>query len=150
MKIAFVCHGNVNRSRAGEEIMKSLGFSSVESFAIGLKSKDGRPITKKMRTILQERSIPFDFEVRSRVMKLEDVENNDIIFIMDDSNLKYFQERFGELGKEKIRFLGEQINVKKIADPGFSAGTEKFYKAFEQILEACKIVKLKIDKNEKL
>lgn len=150
MKIGFICHGNVNRSRAAEEILKSMGHKEVESFAVGLKSKGGRPITKKMRTILEEAGIPYNKEVRSRVITMEDIERIDLLYVMDSGNLKNFKIRFGDFGNEKIRLLPELIGMKRIADPGFSKGTEKYYEACHSIQQACAVIIEKLSSNEKL
>lgn len=136
--ICFICHGNVNRSKAAEFIMKGLRPDlKIDSFAVGLKSQGGKLITKKMRGVLESNGIEYDITSRSKVLTPEDINNCYIIFAMDDNNLRHYRERFGDLGAEKLFLLPELIGNSRIKDPGFSKGVEGFVKAFEEIRMCC-------------
>lgn len=124
MKVLFLCHGNINRSAAGEIILKSM-FPSVEVRSAGLKDKAGGQITnKRMREALN--SAGYSTEgIRSRKASQDDIDWSDIVLYMDDSNEKKIVEQFGENTLMKSRRLGMYIGVSKIPDPQFS-GPEAF------------------------
>ena len=137
----FICHGNVNRSRIAEEILKKLRPDlEVDSVAVGVKSSGGKLLTKKMRTILDENEVPYNIEKRSKVVDIDEIESAGRVFVMDKNNIKHYKERFGERGVEKLEFLGEFIGKERIKDPGFSKGMDDFYSAYDDIYKSCELL----------
>ena len=109
----------------------------VESRAVGLKAKEGVLISKKTRTVLEEKGIPFNEQRRSKLLTREDIENFDVIYVMDKNNVKHYQARFGNLGMEKVKLLPALIGKDKIPDPAFSKGLDKYYEVFDLIYQCC-------------
>lgn len=138
--VIFICHGNINRSRAAEEILKQLRPDlMIDSFAVGLKAKPGVIISKRMREILRERGYQYDIEKRSQVLTEKDFHAVEHVYIMDFHNMRHFIARFGSEHLHHLNYLGAKIG-KVIKDPGFSKGTEQYYVAFRMIQECCKIL----------
>lgn len=136
--VIFICHGNVNRSRAAEEILKNLNPSlNIESFAVGIKSEPGRLMTKKIRTVFDENFEPYDSSIRSKILTLNNIKNAGRVFIMDNNNLKHYKLRFGEELIGKLEMLSLFINEPKIPDPGFSEGLTQFRETFNKIKSCC-------------
>lgn len=128
MKILFVCHGNINRSAAGEIILKRmLRLRDIDGWEVksaALKETKGNEITaKKMRDALNELEIPTT-GIRSTPISQELVDWADRIFYMDDSNENKLDEKFGNSIFHKATRLGNFIGVKKIPDPNFAKGNE--------------------------
>lgn len=133
MKVLFVCHGNVNRSAAAEVIAKQ-DYPFLEVKSCGLKTTDGKIISKKMRESLEK--IGYNnLEVRSTVITRDLVDWADQIFYMDDANEKRFIEKFGQM--DKAQKLSNLIpGVKKIPDPAYCKGTEVHEEVINLIKEA--------------
>lgn len=123
MKILFVCHGNINRSAAGEIILKQIK-PEWEVKSAALKDTKGNEITaKKMRDALNEMGYPTS-GIRSTPISLELAYWADVIFYMDDSNEKKLSDKFGNNIISKAIRLGSFIGVRKIPDPNFAKGNE--------------------------
>jgi protein-tyrosine phosphatase len=101
MKILFVCHGNINRSAAGEIILQKFK-PDWEIKSAALKDTNGGEITaKKMRLALTEKGFPTD-GIRSTPISKELVDWADVIFYMDDSNEKRLFSKFGVINFQII------------------------------------------------
>lgn len=138
--VIFICHGNVNRSRAAETILRFLRPDlSVDSFAVGIKAKPGAKFSKKMREVLIRNGYEetVDEDKRSQVLGRDSISEAEHVFIMDTSNMKYLYKRLGLQATEKVKYLGKFIGQLEIKDPGFSQGTEDYVRAFEEIEECC-------------
>jgi len=99
MNVLFVCHGNINRSAAGEIILKKIKPDwNVRSAA--LKNTKGNEITaKKMRTALEE--LGYDGKgIRSTPISQDHVDWADPNFAQGN-----------ELHKQVIRMLEEALKV---------------------------------------
>jgi protein-tyrosine-phosphatase len=123
MKVLFVCHGNINRSAAGEIILKAKKPEWEIKSAALKDTKGGELTAKKMRGILE--SAGYSGEgIRSTPISQELVDWADVIFYMDDSNEKKLEDKFGlDVFKKSVR-IGSLIGVPKIPDPGFAKGTD--------------------------
>lgn len=135
MKILFVCHGNINRSAAGEIILQKLK-PDWEIKSAALKDTNGGEITaKKMRLALTEKGFPTD-GIRSTPISKELVDWADVIFYMDDSNEKRLFSKFGvDASKKSIR-ISSLIGEKKIPDPNFAKDNELHKKVVDMLVNA--------------
>lgn len=123
MRILFLCHGNINRSAAGEVILKYLQPDwNVKSAALK-DTKGGEITTLKMRTALAERGFPTD-GIRSTPVSQELVDWADVIFYMDKPNEEKLIAKFGEQVLDKSILLSQLVNIPKVPDPAFAKGTE--------------------------
>lgn len=123
MKVLFVCHGNINRSAAGEIILKKMQ-PGWEVKSAALKNTKGGEITaKKMRDALSE--LGYDSTgIRSTPISQELIDWADIIWYMDDSNEDKLREKFGDSVFTKAKRISSLIGVPKIPDPNFAKGNE--------------------------
>lgn len=133
-KVLFVCHGNINRSAAGEIILKQIKPDWEVKSAALKDTKGGEKTAKKMRESLKEGGYP-DEGIRSTPISQELVDWADVIFYMDDSNHNKLKEKFGEGVFDKaIRISNYVAGVSKIPDPNFAKGTE-MHKEVIKLLE---------------
>jgi len=134
MKVLFVCHGNINRSAAGEIILKKMK-PDWEVKSAALKNTKGGEITaKKMREALTE--LGYDGTgIRSTPVSQELIDWADIIWYMDDSNQTKLREKFGEHVFTKAHRISVMIGIPKIPDPNFAKGNE-LHKQVIRMLEA--------------
>lgn len=138
MNVLFVCHGNINRSAAGEIILKKMKPDwNVRSAA--LKNTKGGEITaKKMREALTD--LGYDGTgIRSTPVSHDHVDWADVIFYMDNSNESKLREKFGEDVFKKAKRISSLINVPKIPDPNFAQGNELHKQVIRMLEEALKI-----------
>lgn len=132
-KVLFVCHGNINRSAAGEIILKKLK-PDWEVKSAALKDTKGGEITaKKMRDALNE--LGYETQgIRSTPISEELIKWADVVFYMDDSNerklLKYINY------SDKFQRLSDLIGVNKIPDPNFAKGNELHKEVIRMIEKA--------------
>lgn len=134
MKILFVCHGNINRSSAGEIILKQLK-PDWEVQSAGVKDgAGGEKTTLKMRNSLKEGGFPFE-GIRSQALTENLLEWADLVFYMDNGNLKRLT-RFDPKHSVKLHPLGELLGKSSIPDPHFSPGQEQHKLVVAMILEA--------------
>jgi protein-tyrosine phosphatase len=123
MKVLFVCHGNINRSAAGEIILKKMK-PDWEVKSAALKDTKGGEITaKKMRTALDE--MGYDGTgIRSTPVNVDLINWADVVFYMDDSNETKLRDKFGEEVFRKSIRMSKLIGIPKIPDPNFAKGNE--------------------------
>jgi len=123
VKVLFVCHGNINRSAAGEIILKSIKPEWEIKSAALKETKGGEITAKKMRDALCELGYKTE-GIRSTPINQQLVDWADIIFYMDDSNKNKLEEKFGQqIFKKSIR-ISSLIGVPKIPDPNFAKDNE--------------------------
>jgi len=138
MNVLFVCHGNINRSAAGEIILKKMRPDwNVKSAA--LKDTKGNEITaKKMRSALNE--LGYDGTgIRSTPVSKDLIDWADVVFYMDNSNENKLREKFGEEVFNKAARISSLINVPKIPDPNFAQGNELHKQVIVMLEEALKV-----------
>lgn len=133
MKILFLCHGNINRSAAGEIIVKQK-YPQHEVKSAGLKTKDGKITAKKMRDALNELGYPTE-GIRSSVCTQELIDWADKVFYMDNGNETRLQEQFGEVPHAE-RLSNHIPGLSKIPDPHFAEGNDLHKKVIGMIERA--------------
>lgn len=123
MKVLFVCHGNINRSAAGEIILKKIK-PDWEVKSAALKDTKGGEITaKKMRLALEE--LGYDGSgIRSTPVSQELIDWADVVFYMDTSNEEKLRDKFGEQVFNKSIRMSKLIGLHKIPDPNFAKNNE--------------------------
>jgi protein-tyrosine phosphatase len=133
MKVLFVCHGNINRSAAGEIMLKQIKPEWEVKSAALKDTKGGERTAKKMRETLVDAGYPG--EIRSTPISQQLIDWADVIFYMDDSNHNKLKDKFGDSVFEKaIRISNYVSGVTKIPDPNFAKGTE-MHKEVIKLLE---------------
>jgi protein-tyrosine-phosphatase len=138
MNILFVCHGNINRSAAGEIILKTIKPTWMIKSA-ALKDTKGNEITaKKMRDALSEMGYPNE-GIRSTPVSQELIDWADVIFYMDDSNRDKLEEKFGSIVLTKSVRLSSLIGIPKIPDPNFAKGNELHKRVIIMLEESLKV-----------
>ena len=133
MNVLFLCHGNINRSAAGEIILKKVKPDwNVKSAALK-ETKGGHITAKKMREALAE--LGYDGTgIRSTPVSQELIDWADVVFYMDDSNEEKLRAKFGEeVFKKSIR-MSNLIGLPKIPDPNY-AKTNELHKQVIVMLE---------------
>lgn len=123
MKVLFVCHGNINRSAAGEIILKQMKPEWEVKSAALKDTKGGEITSKKMREALKEKGYQTE-GIRSTPISQGLVDWADVIFYMDNSNEKKLEEKFGQQIFSKAKRLSNYIGIPKIPDPNFSKTNE--------------------------
>mgnify|MGYP006266799875 CR=1 FL=1 len=133
MNVLFLCHGNINRSAAGEIILKKMKPEwNVKSAALK-ETKGGHITAKKMRDALSE--LGYDGTgIRSTPVSLELINWADVVFYMDDSNEEKLRAKFGdEVFRKSVR-ISKLIGLPKIPDPNY-AKTNELHKQVIKMLE---------------
>ena len=137
--IIFICHGNICRSPAAEWIMKHLllKYHLEEDFFILSRATSleeiGNDIYPPMKRALYNKEIPF-FEHHAKRITLEEFNNADYIFYMDDLNKRYLERLFGPLPSKC------QIITKYVEEPSFIDDpwyTGDFDNVVNQIEDCC-------------
>lgn len=133
MKVLFVCHGNINRSAAGEIILKKIKPDWEVKSAALKETKGGEITAKKMRLALEESG--YDGTgIRSTPASQELIDWADVVFYMDTSNEEKLHAKFGEeVFKKSIR-MSNLIGLPKIPDPNF-AKTNELHKQVIKMIE---------------
>jgi len=134
LKVLFVCHGNINRSAAGEIILKTKKPDWEIKSAALKETKGGEITAKKMRDALNEKGFPTE-GIRSVPISQELVDWADIIFYMDSSNENKLEEKFGPQVFTKAKRLSNYIGIPKIPDPNF-AKTNDLHKQVIDMINA--------------
>lgn len=135
MKVLFVCHGNINRSAAGEIILKQIKPEWEVKSAALKETKGGHITTKKMREALTEKGYSPD-HIRSTPISQELVNWADVIFYMDDSNQKKLEEKFGNTVFVKAIRISNLIGIPKIPDPNFAKTNDLHKQVIDMIYAA--------------
>lgn len=122
-KIIFVCYGNICRSVAAEYIMKSLTSDfDVCSRAVS-REETGNDIYPPMKRELNRHNIRFERHYAEQI-NLNDFNNADYIFYMDNSNLYYLKRMFHESNKIMPIFKFTP-HINEIEDPWYTGNFEK-------------------------
>lgn len=141
-KVLFVCLGNICRSPMAEFIMKALvrdkGIQDkyyIESCALS-SWEVGNPIDRRAQAQLRKLKIDFS-DKTARLIKKEDYEKFDHIYIMDDENYRQIIKFFGGDKDNKIEYLGHKKKEKStIEDPYYTLDFDKAYNEIYESVEA--------------
>ena len=140
IKVLFVCHGNICRSAAAEQIMKYLIHQQGHDQAYFIDSaatsteEIGNPMYPPMREVLKAYDIPTG-DHRAVQLTRRDAENYDLIIGFDDENMYYISAICGRENAAKYHRLTEFSGQKhEIDDPWY---TRDFETAFREIHAGC-------------
>lgn len=144
MKILFVCLGNICRSSAAEEVMRTLlkreGMDKeieVDSAGI-LNYHQGELPDSRMRTHAARRG--YLLTHRSRPVDTEDFYHFDLLIGMDESNLAHLHRLAPSPDEEaKIHRMVEYLPQKTadhVPDP-YYGGADGFEKVLDLLEDAC-------------
>lgn len=132
MKILMVCLGNICRSPLAEGILRSKLDSkySIDSAGTGGWHIGVAP-DKRSVAVANKHGIDIS-NLRARIFQINDFEEFDLIFVMDESNFKDVSAlALNEIHQNKIKMiLGTSQNV---PDPYW--GTEEDFEAVYQLLD---------------
>ena len=137
--IIFVCHGNICRSPAAEWIMKHLllKYKLEEDFFVISRATSleeiGNDIYPPMKRALYNKEIPF-YQHHAKRITLEELNNADYIFYMDNLNKSYLERLFGPLPSKCQIITKYSDSVSIIDDPWY---TGDFDNVVDQIEECC-------------
>ena len=134
MNVLFVCHGNINRSVAGEIVLKNLkpewGVKSA-----GVSTKGNVLTAKKMRQALDYCGYKTT-SIRSTSITDKEIDWSDIVFYMDDSNAKHLFNKFGAKAMDKTVKIANLIGLDKIPDPHYQKGYGEHIKVVKMLQKA--------------
>ena len=134
MNVLFVCHGNINRSVAGEIVLQDLK-PDWQVKSAGVKTKGNVLTSKKMRLALSHCGYGITSK-RSTPITIRDIEWSDIVFYMDDSNAKHLFQKFGATTMDKAQKIAQFINQDKIPDPHYQKGFLEHIKVIKMLQTA--------------
>lgn len=146
-KIIFLCHGNICRSPMAEFIFKDLvrkeGLENEFRITSGAVSfeEEGNGLYPPARRILHSKGVPFS-EHRAHRITVQEYNDNDLVLVMDSSNMRLLARIVGELDPSKVKLLMEFAGESRsVADPWY---TGDFETAFRDIETGCKGLMSKI------
>ncbi len=135
IKVIFICHGSICRSPMGEFIFKDeiskRGISDkyeVSSLAVS-NEEYGNDIDYRAKEQLRKNHVPFGYHPARRI-SLEEFNEADHIFTMDESNISYLKYLFPDANFTKVELLNDPY---EISDPWY---THNFDLAFSEIKQA--------------
>lgn len=140
MKILMVCLGNICRSPLAEGVLRSkLPDNFIVDSAGTANYHVGDSPDKRSILVAQKHGIDIS-QLRGRQFSLQDFKNFDLIYAMDNSNLKdivNLAKNKSEVEKVKL-LMSEAINSKTeiVPDPYYGE-MEDFECAYQLIDEAC-------------
>ncbi|XP_055618272.1 low molecular weight phosphotyrosine protein phosphatase 1-like [Toxorhynchites rutilus septentrionalis] len=143
MKVLFVCIGNSCRSPMAEAVMKDMLAKEnldweVDSAAIASWNV-GYPPEPRCLEVLHENGLDSDHI--GRQIGSEDFERFDVVFGMDEGNVKDLLELAPKNCRARIELLGNYRRKeldKIIFDPYFERGTHGFRRCYDQIVICCR------------
>ena len=144
-KIMFVCHGNICRSPMAEFMLKDavrrLGKTEdffIESSAVSTEeiwNGVGNPVYPPAKAELKKHGIDCAGK-RARLLTEADGERYDLLFCMDESNLRRAKRIVGEKHAEKCKkllsFAGSNADV---ADPWYTGDFSLTYRDISRGIE---------------
>lgn len=129
--ILFVCHGNICRSAMAEYIFKNMVTDDsyyVESAAVS-REEIGNDIYPPAKAVLGQHGVRFGRH-RARQVTKDDYAKFDVIYVMDQSNMRRIMNIFGEDPEGKVKMLLDR----DVADPWY---TGEFETTYRDIVEGC-------------
>ncbi|XP_030371725.1 low molecular weight phosphotyrosine protein phosphatase 2 [Scaptodrosophila lebanonensis] len=143
-RILMVCMGNICRSPIAEAVMRAtiekadlshewyVDSAGIEGWHSGCEA-DPRTLN-----VLANHNIKYNN--RARVLLLQDFEQYDYIFGMDQSNMASLKRMAPQDCKAKLLLLGDfglKPDDRIIEDPYYYVGEAPFEKIYEQCIIAC-------------
>ncbi len=143
-KILFICLGNICRSSAAEEIMRTLmrkegmeGQITVDSAGI-LSYHEGELPDSRMRMHAARRG--YTLTHRSRPVKTKDFYDFDLIVGMDDRNIQDLKDRAPGVDEERkicrMTDFCQQKTADHVPDP-YYGGASGFENVLDILEDAC-------------
>ncbi|AUC14718.1 protein-tyrosine-phosphatase [Tenacibaculum sp. SZ-18] len=148
MRILMVCLGNICRSPLAEGILRSKILTSATSIDSAGTSGLHEGELPDLRSIAVAKLNGIDItDQRSRKFKVDDFDNFDLIYVMDQSNYQNILDIARNSDDEsKVKMIlnesnpGENLDV---PDP-YYGGDKGFDNVFRMLDEACTIIASKI------
>ena len=141
MKILMVCLGNICRSPVAEGILKhkamTAGLKIVVDSAGTSGWHDGSAPDERSQKSTLKHGINISRQ-QSRKVNSIDFETFDLIYAMDENNLKELQKMSSSKNKHKLKLILNEIYPNKnqsVPDPYFT--TDGFDEVFEMLNDAC-------------
>jgi protein-tyrosine-phosphatase len=107
MKILFICTGNLCRSPFAAEylkkILKERNVKNVEVYSAGLYTIEGNTAEETANIVAQENGINLE-KHRSQLLKPEDIQDADLIFVMERMHFEDIMSSYPE-AEDKIKLL---------------------------------------------
>ncbi len=139
-KIIFLCHGNICRSPMAEYVMKDLvrkaGLTEEFEITSGAVSDEewGNPIYPPAQRKLREKNVPFGRHSAHKISPAE-FADQDIVIVMDRSNLRWLSRIVGDYSYEKVHLMMEFAGeIRDVADPWYTGDFEQTYR---DVLAGC-------------
>ena len=145
--ILFVCHGNICRSAAAEQIMKQIAeqnhaeeYFRIDSAATSTE-EIGNPMYPPMQRVFRAHHMPIRNH-HARQLTRNDAADFDLLIGFDDENMYYLHRICGDQYTDKIHRLTEYSGQSgEIDDPWY---TRDFEKAYAEIYAGCEALFKKI------
>ncbi|MEO0311791.1 MAG: hypothetical protein RIQ89_1448 [Bacteroidota bacterium] len=141
-KVLMVCLGNICRSPVAEGVFRSLAEAQRKSVIVDSAGTASFHIGEHPdpRSIVNALSHDISIgQLRGRQFQLEDFENFDVIYVMDQSNLKNVLALAQSTAhRSKVFLLTEAAGLieKEVPDPYYGTVSD-FEKTFDIIHRAC-------------
>lgn len=137
-KVLFICHGNICRSPMAEYVLRDLakkaGRADISCASMATSSEElGNPVYPPVRDLLRRNGISCDGHAARRVTK-GDADEYDLIFCMDEQNIRNLARIFDEKGMKKVRKLMDLVGGGNVADPWY---TRDFEATWNDVTQAC-------------
>lgn len=143
-RILFVCMGNICRSPAGENVLRSMLAAEgiAERFDIDsagtISMHSGNSPDQRMIDAGRARGLPMTG--RARQVTPADLEKFDLILAMDDENLSYLQDlSTGDRSRAELRLFCDfckQFEERYVPDP-YYGGAEGFETVLDLLEDGC-------------
>ena len=108
LNVIFVCTGNICRSPGAEGLLKHrwklAGKGDLEVTSMGIGGIEGEPASEYSRQLCRENGIDIESH-RSRGMRIEELKEADIVFVMEMAQLRHLRLLFPAF-RDKIFMLG--------------------------------------------
>lgn len=138
--VLFVCHGNICRSPMAmfifRELVRRAGRENdIRTFSRATSTEEiGNGLYPEALNELRRRKIPVGPHAAMR-MTLEDYRKSDLVFGMDNANIRNLKRMTGGDPENKVRRLrDESAHPGEVGDPWY---TGDFETAYRQIYEGC-------------
>lgn len=149
--VLFVCHGNICRSPMAmfifRELVRSAGKENeLRAFSRATSTEEtGNGLYPEALSELRRRKIPVGPHAAMR-MSPEDYRESDLVFGMDDANIRNLKRMTGGDPENKIRRLrDESAHPGEVDDPWY---TGDFETAYRQIYESCEALLRRLTREE--